>query len=84
VKESKKEEVKPMKVDSEKTIADSVPIGNVNMVIKDVGKGPMIFRKSDSPSVQKPSLANDHEASSSNSADKYSQPRWCPPGLTHT
>jgi len=33
-------------------------------------------------------LANDHEASGRNSKDqdkeKYFQPRWCPPGLTHT
>ena len=33
-------------------------------------------------------LANDHEARSNNSKDqdkeKYFQPRWCPPGLTHT
>jgi hypothetical protein len=28
-------------------------------------------------------MADNHEASSS-STDKYSQPRWCPPGLTHT
>ena len=37
---------------------------------------------------QKLVLANDHEASSSNLKDqdkeKYFQPRWCPPGLTHT
>jgi len=29
-------------------------------------------------------MANDHEASSSNSISKYFQPRWCPSGLTHT
>ena len=37
---------------------------------------------------QKLVLANDHETSSSNLKDqdkeKYFQPRWCPPGLTHT
>ena len=37
---------------------------------------------------QKLVLANDHEASSNNLKDqdkeKYFQPRWCPPGLTHT
>ena len=37
---------------------------------------------------QKLVLANDHKASSSNLKDqdkeKYFQPRWCPPGLTHT
>ena len=29
-------------------------------------------------------MANDHEASSSSTANKYHQPRWCPPRLTHT
>ena len=29
-------------------------------------------------------MDNDHEASSINSTSKYFQPRWCPPGLTHT
>ena len=47
----------------------------------------MIIEKSVDPS-QKHVLANDHEASSSNFKDqdkeKYFQPRWCPPGLTHT
>ena len=37
---------------------------------------------------QKLVLANDHEANSNNLKDqdkeKYFQPRWCPPGLTHT
>jgi len=42
----------------------------------------MIFEKSVDTS-QKLVLANDHEASSSNSKDQF-QPRWCPPGLTHT
>ena len=36
---------------------------------------------------QKLVLANDHDASSSNLKDqdkeKYFQPKWCPPGLTH-
>ena len=35
--------------------------------------------------MQKPVMANYHEAGSSKSAaDKYHQPRWCPSGLTHT
>ena len=34
--------------------------------------------------VEKPVMDNDHEATSSNSKDKYSQPRWYPSGLTHT
>ena len=29
-------------------------------------------------------MANDHEASSSSSASKYHQPRWCLPGLSHS
>jgi hypothetical protein len=54
------------------------------MVVKDVSKGLMVFGKSVSPSVQKPIMANDHEASSNNFMDKYFQPRWCPPWLTQT
>ena len=54
---------------------------------QDAQKGPMIVEKSVNVS-QKFVLANDHEASSSNLKDqdkeKYFQPRWCPPGLTHT
>jgi len=45
----------------------------------------MVFGKSVDTPVQRPVIANDHEASSSNNAvDKYHQPRWCPPGLTQT
>ena len=40
-------EVQPMQVDSGKTTADQiVKVGNVNVVIKDVGKKPMMFGKS--------------------------------------
>ena len=50
-------------------------------------KGLVIVEESVNVS-QKLVLANDHEASSSNLKDqdkeKYFQPRWCPPGLTHT
>ena len=61
-----------------------VQIGDVNVTLKDVGKGPMVFEKSVNNPVQRPIMANDHEASSSSAADKYHQPRWCPSGLTHT
>jgi len=44
----------------------------------------MVFGKSVNPSIQKPIMANDHEASSSSSTSKYFQPRWCPPWLTRT
>ena len=78
-----------MQVDSGKTTTDDVvKIGDVDVVVKDVGKKPMVFGKSVQTDSQKRVLANDHEASSSNLKDqdkeKYFQPRWCPPGLTHT
>jgi len=81
----RKEELKPT-VDAEKLKADAVvQIDGVKVAIKDAGKGPMIFEKSVDTLVQRPVVANDHEVGSSNSAvDKYHQPRWCPPGLTHT
>ena len=81
----KEEDVQPMQVDSEKTTADDVvKIGDVNVVVKDVGKKPMVFNKSAQNDSQKHVLANDHEASSSGLANKYHQPRWCPPGLSHS
>ena len=44
----------------------------------------MILEKSVNTS-QKLVLANDHEASTKDQdKEKYLQPRWCPPGLTHT
>ena len=74
-----------MQVDSGKTTADEiVKVGDVNVVIKDVGKKPMVFGKSAQNDSQKCVLANDHEASSSGSASKYHQPRWCPTGLSHS
>ena len=54
------------------------------MVVNDAGTRPMIFGKSVNPSIQRPIMANDREASSSSSTSKYFQPRWCPPGLTRT
>ena len=84
----KKDKPVPMQVDSEKA-----PIVKVVQVESRKGKaqgaqeGPVIMEKPVNVS-QKVLLANDHEASSSNLKDqdkeKYLQPRWCPPGLTHT
>ena len=77
--------MQPMQVDSGKTTTDDiVRIGDVNVVVKDVGKKPMVFGKSAQTNSQKSVLTNDHEASSSNSASKYHQPRWCPPVLSHS
>ena len=74
-----------MEVDSGKTNAGKiVKVGDVNVVIKDVGKKPMMFGKSAQTDSQKCVLANDHEASSSGSESKYHQPRWCPPGLSYS
>ena len=54
---------------------------------QDAQEGPMIVEKSVNDS-RKIVLANDREASSRNLKDqdkeKYFQPRWCPPELTHT
>ena len=74
-----------MQVGPEKTTVDDVvQIGNVKVVVEDVSKRPMVFGKSVNPSIQRPIMANDHEASISSSKSKYFQPRWCPPGLTRT
>ena len=59
-------------------------IGNIKVVVNDAGTRPMVFGKSVNPSIQRPIMANDREASSSSSTSKYFQPRWCPPGLTRT
>ena len=81
----KEDEVQPMQVDSGKATADNVvKIGDVKVVVKDVGKKPMVFGNSAKSDPQKLLLANDHEASSSSSVNKYHQPRWCPPGLSHS
>ena len=81
----REEDVQPMQVDSGKTTTDDVvKIGDVNVVVKDVGKKPMVFGKSAQTDFQKHVLANDHEASSSSSVSKYHQPRWCPSGLSHS
>ena len=82
---NKEEDVQPMQVDSGKTTTDDViKIGDVNVVVKNVGKKPMVFGKSAQTDPQKCVLANDHEASSSGSASKYHQPMCCPPGLSHS
>ena len=61
-----------MQVDSGKTTADDVvKVGDVNVVIKDLGKKPMVFGKSAKIDPQKLVLANDHEASNNSSTNKY-------------
>ena len=77
-----------MQVDSGKApVADVVQVEDGKGKIQDAQKGPMIVEKS-VDAFQKLVLANDHEASSSNSKDqgkeKYFQPRWCTLGLTNT
>ena len=78
----------PMQVDSEKApAAKIVQVEDGKGKAQDAKEGPAIVEKPVNIS-QKLVLANDHEASSSNLKDqdkeKYFQPRWCPPGLTHT
>ena len=74
-----------MQVDSRKTTTDDVvKVGDVNVVIKDVGKKSMKFGKLAKSDPQKPVLANDHEASNISSANKYHQPRWCLSGLSYS
>jgi hypothetical protein len=87
IKEKKDESV-PMQVDSEKAPAVKVVlVEDGKGKVQDAQEGPVIVEKLVNVS-QKLVLANDHEASSSNLKDqdkeKYFQPRWCPPGLTHT
>ena len=68
----KEDEAQPMQVDSGKTTTnDVVQISDVNMVVKDVEKRPMVFDKSVDPRNQKLVMADNHEASSS-STDQYS------------
>ncbi|PUZ76049.1 hypothetical protein GQ55_1G259600 [Panicum hallii var. hallii] len=74
-----------MQVDTGKTIANDVmQIGDVNVDIKDIAKGPIVVGNQVNSSIQKSVMGNDHEASSSSSTAKYFQPRWCPPRLTRT
>ena len=83
VKENKKEIQST--ADSEKIIADAVmQIGNIKVAVTESGTRPMVLGKSVDTSVQRPIMADDHEASSSTTTSKYFQPRWCPPGLTRT
>ena len=52
-----------MQVESGKTTTnDVVKIGDVNAVVKDVGKKSMVFGKSAQTDSQKRVLAHDHEA----------------------
>ena len=84
----KKDEPVPMQVDSEKVPPTKVvQVEDGKGKAQDAQEGSVIIEKPVNVS-QKLVLANDHEASSSNLKDqdkeKYFQPRWCPPGLTHT
>ena len=65
------------------TTSDGMQIGDVIVVVKDVGKGPMVFDKSVNLRHQKLVMDDDHEASSS-STNKCFQPKWCLLGLTNT
>ena len=78
----------PMQVDSEKApAAKVVQVEDGKGKAHDVQEG-LVFVEKPVNISQKLVLANDHEASSSNlkgqDKEKYFQPRWCPPGLTHT
>ena len=76
-----------MQVDSKMALVKVVQVEDRKGKAQDAQEGPVIVEKPVNVS-QKLVLANDHEASSSNLKDqdkeKYFQPRWCPPGLTHT
>jgi len=72
----------------------NVNIGTNNVVFNDNRKMPMVFGKSANALPKevtpKVTLANDHEGSSNKVTSKpppdpkYSMPRWCPSGLTHS
>ena len=83
VKENKKEVQSTN--DSEKIKADAVmQIGNIKVAVTESGTRPMVLGKSVDTSIQRPIMADDHEASSCTTTSKYFQPRWCPSGLTRT
>ena len=75
----------PMQVNSEKAPAAKVVQGEDG---KRKAQERLVIVEKPVNVSQKLVLANDHEASSSDLKDqdkeKYFQPRWCPPGLTHT
>ena len=81
----KKKEVQST-IDSEKIKTDAiVQIGDIKVAINEVGTRPMVLGKLVNTSVQRPIVADDHEASSSSiTTSKYFQPRWCPSVLTRT
>jgi len=83
VKENKKE-VQSI-ANLEKIKADAVvQIDNIKVAVNEAGARPMVLRKSIDTSVQRPIVADDHEASSNTTTSKYFQPRWCASGLTRT
>ena len=75
VKENKKEVQST--TDSEKIKADAVmQIGNIKVAVTESGTRPMVLGKSVDTSVQRPIMADDHEASSSITiTSEYFQPR---------
>ena len=81
----KKEELHST-IDSEKIkVDDVVQVGNIKAAVNEAGTRPMVLSKSVDTSIQRPIMADDHEAiSNSTTISKYFQPRWCPSGLTRT
>ena len=72
-------------IDPEKIKTDVVvQIGDTKVVVDNVGKNLITFSESVNSPIQRPIMANDHQADNSSSALKYFQPRWFPPGLTRT
>jgi hypothetical protein len=80
------------KKEERSTRANIIKIGAEDIQTKELGKGPIIV---DNPAksggvvaaVQPISAANNHEASTSSTKKidpKYTQPRWCPLGLSKT
>jgi hypothetical protein len=83
-KPKQREEVQKMEVDPERTTRqDIIQIGTMDVPIGENGKRPIVPNNKVVISTPKV-VANDHEASGSNTNSKYFLPRWCPPGLTHT
>jgi hypothetical protein len=73
-------------IDSLKIKVDAVvQIDNIKVDVNEAGTRPMVFGKSFNTFVQRPIMADDHEASSSSTTtSKYFQSSWCPSGLTRT
>jgi hypothetical protein len=80
------EKVEKMHVDPERTTSqDIIQIGTMDIPVENDGKRPIVLNDQVGKYTQKEFIASsDHNASGSGSNSKYFQPRWCPPGLTHT